>query len=435
MNNLSRIILWGIAFICLQPLKAQDLLTLEKATEIALLNNFDIQISKNNQEIAELNNSRANAGMLPRVNGILSNNNSLLNTTQTQATGQKRSLAGAKNLNIGLGVAMDWTVFDGYSMFARKEQLDVLEKQSELVLKTTVLSKISELNSIYFSIVQQQLQLKALDTTLKISRERLELAETRFSIGKTSKLEVLNAQVDLNADSSQFIQLGGSINQTKILLNQIMARDIQTDFTVIDVISIDEQLNIEALNSLVETQNPTLASQILGEKLANLDLKRIRGARYPTIAITTGYNFTHSQASLGFLTQSTGHGLVYGLSASVPIYDGSLQTRNEKIAKIEIENATTQIAQQKLMLQTQIATAFENYSIFLSLKKVEQKNQVIAKENLEISLAKLRAGAITPVEFRTAQQNLLDTQVRHFNAEIEAKLFEITLKTLSGLLI
>jgi outer membrane protein TolC len=51
-----------------------------------------------------------------------------------------------------------------------------------------------------YDLVQQQQQLAALDTTIVISNQRLTLAQNRFTIGKASKLEVLNAQVDLNTD-------------------------------------------------------------------------------------------------------------------------------------------------------------------------------------------------------------------------------------------
>jgi outer membrane protein TolC len=55
-------------------------------------------------------------------------------------------------------------------------------------------------NAAYYDLVQQQQQLAALDTTIVISNQRLTLAQNRFTIGKASKLEVLNAQVDLNTD-------------------------------------------------------------------------------------------------------------------------------------------------------------------------------------------------------------------------------------------
>ena len=79
--------------------QAQDLLSLEDAVKIALENNYDIKIAKNNSKIDATNNNLANAGMLPSLNANFTNNNSQLNTTQTQADGSERKLDKAKNLS------------------------------------------------------------------------------------------------------------------------------------------------------------------------------------------------------------------------------------------------------------------------------------------------------------------------------------------------
>ena len=50
---------------------AQETLTIEQAVELALKNNYDIQIAKNDAEIAARNNTVGNAGMLPKVNATV----------------------------------------------------------------------------------------------------------------------------------------------------------------------------------------------------------------------------------------------------------------------------------------------------------------------------------------------------------------------------
>ena len=105
-------------------IQAQELLSIEDALQIALENNYEIKIASNNLKIDATNNNLANAGILPAFNASLTNNNSQLNTTQTQADGSQRTLDGAKNMNLSYGVGLDWTIFDGMRMFARKEQLN-----------------------------------------------------------------------------------------------------------------------------------------------------------------------------------------------------------------------------------------------------------------------------------------------------------------------
>jgi outer membrane protein TolC len=433
-NMSNKIILQSflIFFFGILNVNSQELLTVEDATRIALENNFEIKISKNDLKIGEINSTPGNAGMLPKLTASITDNNSIQNLNQTRIDGTENSLDNAKNNSLNYGVLLDWTVFDGLRMFARKEQLKELQKLGENQLKLTILTKISDVNSTYFDLVQQQQQLVALDSTLNISDQRLTLAKNRFSIGKASKLEVLNAQVDLNTDKVNLLRQQELFSNTKTLLNQLLARDLKINFTVIDKITIDNNLKLNELVTLAEKQNPSLQAQIINKRVSELQLKQVKSGRYPSVRVNAGYNFGQSQSSLGFITQSSSRGLNYGFNASLNLFDGFTQNRNEKIASIQVETANTVIEQQAKALNTQLLTAYQTYITNLELISLEEKNEAIAKQNLDITLDKFRIGTITTLEFRTAQLNYVNATVRYSNAQFQAKLSEIALKELAG---
>lgn len=418
--------------LCSYKMGAQQILTLEDAVKIALENNYEIRIAKNDARIDQANADPGNAGMLPKVTASIVDNNGIQNASQTRTDGTVTSLDNARNNNLTYGVGLDWTVFDGFRMFAKYDQLKKLQQLGESQLKLTLITKISDVNQTYYNLVQQQQQLAALDSTIVISKQRLDLAQNRFSIGKASKLEVLNAQVDLNTDMTELLKQQDVYASTKVMLNQILARDPKIDFNVIQNITVDKKLQLAELSDLANKQNPQLQSQIINKDVAELQLKQIQGGRLPTVKVNTGYNFAETRSSIGFTSATSSRGLNYGFSATMNLFDGFAQNRNEKIAKIEIENSKIAIEQQNLALHSQLTSAYQTYLMNIRLIDLEDKNEAIARQNLNITLDKFRIGTITTLEFRTAQLNYINAKVRHSNAQYEAILSEIALKELAG---
>jgi outer membrane protein len=421
-----------LAFASLLSVNAQELLTPEDAIKIALENNYEIRIASNDLKIDQQNVSPANAGMLPRIDAAVADNHGIQNTSQTRSDGTHTSLENAKNSNLTYGVNLGWTVFDGFRMFARYDQLKELEKLGDAELKLAILTKIGDVMGAYYDLVQQQQQLAALDSTIVISKQRVETSNNRYIIGKAAKLEVLNAQVDLNTDTTTLLRQKDLYANTKTRLNEILARDVTTDFKVMDQISVDGTLLLPELKALAEKQNPQLLAQIINKRIAELELKQVRANRLPIVDVSTGYNFAESKSSLGFTSESYARGLTYGFSATVNIFNGFLQKRNERIAKLQVENSQIAIDQQNTVIASQLTAAYQTYQTNFSLIDIETKNESLARQNLTITMDKYRIGTITTLEFRTAQLNYLTAKVRYDEAVYRAKVSEIALRLIAG---
>lgn len=411
---------------------SQELLTPEQAVAIALENNYDIKLAANDLRIDEQNMSLANAGLLPNVSGTFNQNNAIQNSTQTRADGTVQEQDNAKNNSMNYGVNLGWTVFDGFRMFARYNQLKELEKLGETELKLVVMTRVSDVLTTYYNIVQQQENLKALDTAVVISQQRVDMAQNRFTIGKAAKLEVLNAQVDLNADRTNLLRQREEYQNTKTYLNELMARNLTTEFQVVDEVVIDQSMQLVDLMGLAGKQNPSIQIALINKRVAELNLKQVRGNRYPQLQLNTGYVVSESESSLGFARESFGRGFNYGIAASVNIFNGFLQNRAERIAKIQIENSDILINQQTQTINSQLMAAFQTYLTNLELVKLEETNEDLAKQNLDITMDKYKYGSITTLEVRTAQLNYVNAVVRNNSAKYQAKISEVTLRELAG---
>ena len=425
-------ILLFLGFIATASVQAQEMLSPDAAVALAIENNYHIKLAKNNLEIDEINVNRGNAGMLPALTGGFNLNNNITNSKQERTDGTVQELNGAQNNSMNYGVNLKWTVFDGFSMFAKYDQLKEIQKQGEAELKFNVVTLASQVLSAYFDLVQQQQVLQAYEKAIELSEMRLDLAQNRYQIGKAAKLEVLNAKVDLNADKTDVLRQQERIQNAQTTLNLLMAQKLDTPIAVQAEWEINQQLLLDDLMVLSEKQNPQLQMALINQNIAEQELRKVKGNRYPQIALTSGYNFTRSESSLGFARMNNGHGLNYGVSVSMNLFNGLIQKRNERIAKVQIENAQVQTAQQKQDIEAQLRSSFQTYLTNLHLMVLEENNEEIAKENLDITLEKFKIGSTTTVEVRTAQQNYIDAITRVNDAKYQAKVSEIKLRELAG---
>jgi len=408
--------------------------SLREAIDTALKNNYDIKLVNNDLLIARNNVNVGNAGFLPAVVGSLASNGSNQHTVRTPASGPEQELSGVKNTNMNYGVALDWTVFDGFQMFANFDRLKELQKQGEVNTKAVILTTIADVVNAYYAMVRQQQLVVAKDSAMEISRLRRRIAENKLQIGRGSKLDVLTAIVDFNTDTSSYLQEKNLLKTSMVTLNQIMARNLNIEFKVDEDMNIQNNLILQDLAEKSQQLNPSLQNAFINKKIAELNLKQIKGQRYPIIAVNSGYQVSRSTSPTGFNQKIRSNGLTYGLTASVNIFNGFLQRQNERNAKVSISSSELDLERTRQAINAQLISTYQNYMTNLDLLKVESGNVQVADQNLEITLEKYRLGSISPLELREAQRNSINAITRLLDAEYQAKITEISLKEISGTL-
>jgi outer membrane protein len=413
--------------------KAQDtsLLTLKDAVQIALKNNYNIQLSQNNKTIAANNVTLGNAGFLPVVTGDAALNASNQKIKQTRSDGTVNNLT-ANNSNNNYGVNLNWTIFDGFNMFANYDMLKQQDKLGAIRLQDTIQSTVANVINTYYNLISQNEQIKALRGAIDISRTQLRYSNDKFAVGRVSKLDVYNAQVNLNTDTSNLVIQLQQFKTTKIQLNQLLVRDLQTDFTVGDTIVVNNTLVLGDIITKAQTQNPSILAAQINKRLAEISLRQVKSTRYPVIGVNSGYMFTNSKTPAGFTLSQNAHGISYGLTASINIFDGLNQWRRERNAKLQIDNADITAKQTRLDVEAQISNFYVAYLSGLDLIKIGQSSVELAKKNLEISLEKYKIGNITQLEIREAQRNYLDAQSKFFSAQYQSKMAEVTLQQITN---
>jgi len=222
------------------------------------------------------------------------------------------------------------------------------------------------------------------------------------------------------------------LRKAKIQLNRILAREITTDFFASDSIIVDQTLSYGAIQEMALSENPNVVLSRMSINVAALTLKSIEGQQYPRIRFTSGYALAGSWTPSGQTEHNRSGTLNYGLTLSVPIFNGHNISRQITNARIEMESAEIRLEQMQKEIEAQVASAYSTYVVYRNLATFEASNLGLAAENLEISMDRYRLGAISAVELRDVQRSYISATNRLIVAQYNAKISETALKLLTG---
>ncbi|HML66141.1 MAG TPA: TolC family protein [Dysgonomonas sp.] len=413
---------------------SQVVFDLRRCIETGLQKNYDIRIMRNNQEISDNNLTVGNAGYLPSVDLTTGYSGSVNNTTQNLTNGEKNKNNGIHNQLLNAGVNLNWTIFDGFNIQTNHQRLKELQKMGELNTRLTIENFVSGLTSEYYNYIQQNIRLKNLKSAVKLSKERLRIVEARYEIGAGSRLDLQQAKVDFNSDSSRLIKQYEVLYTSRISLNQMMAADNieQLIVTTDSIIEFNQFINKEDVWQKTLSSNTFLLLSNKNKNLSLLDLKTVQSENYPYLKLNAGYGYTKNIYNTGTIDNQNNLGLTYGLTLGFNLFDGFNRKRKQKNARIEVENKELQYEQTILSLKADFSNMWMAYRNNIDLTNLEKENVQTAKENHEIAIERYKLGDLSGIELREAQNSLLEAEERLVQAEYNTKLCEISLMQISG---
>ncbi|MDR0811421.1 MAG: TolC family protein [Paludibacter sp.] len=403
-----------------------------------LENNFAIKLVRNSQRVSDNNFSAGNAGMLPTLDLNASYAGTLNDIDQFPADGnEKIANKGVNNTGLDVGLSLNWTVFDGFKMFAAYDKLKELQQKGELNTRLSIENFVANVSAEYYNFVRQNIRLDNLKSAVRLSKERLRIVEARYNIGSMSRLDLQQAKVDFNADSSKLILQKETLFTSRVKLNQLMAEtDVEQERAPADsVINFNSLFEKNAIWNDVLQQNTTL---LLSEKDRTISVKDLRAAQsgnYPYLKLSAGYGYTDNRYENSAYRQQNTLGMKYGVTLGFNLFDGFNRLREQRNARIAVENREIELEELRLALQSDFANIWMAYRNNMELVSLERENLNSAIENYDIAIERYKLGDLSGIELREAQNSLLEAEERLLQAQYNTKLCEISLLQISGTLV
>jgi outer membrane protein len=414
-----------------------QVLTLEEAISTALKNNYNILLARVDSTAAAIDYSYRNAAFIPQINASAGRTWNV-NAQKVEFTdGRKRDTTGLKNNNFTATVGLNWILFDGLRMFATRDRLAELVVLGELNVKNEVINTVASVVRTYYNVAQQKQQLRAIEEQMSITAERVKLADRRLAVGLGARQELLQAQIDLNAQKAAQLGQRTAIEVLKQQLNQVMGVDIARSYDVLDTIPINSSIQLEEVRSVAEANNPELQIARKNIDIANIVLRERKAEFFPTLSFTSAYNYNRQNNNAVVNVQATplfslNRGVNFGFTASIPILNNLNTRRLVKQAKLGIRLQELQLDNQRSLLDLSIYNAFKAYQFQMQALQLEESNIQLAKDNVFIAFERYRLGVSTYLELRDAQLSLQSAYDRLIDARYNTKVAETELLRLRG---
>ncbi|HEX3006338.1 MAG TPA: TolC family protein [Bacteroidales bacterium] len=409
---------------------SQQLIKVDDAIDIALKNNFNILTARNNAAIDSINNTAGNAGMLPTISLNGNDEYSINNISQKQSSGGTFEADNAYTNSFNAEVALNWTLFDGGKMFVTKSRLNEIQALGEIQYREKVMQLVHDVVLAYYNVVKQEQQLSSINEVIVYNLERVKILEVSFGAGLTPKTNLLQAKIDLNVYQENAITQRTVISVSKRDLNELLSRDPGIEFEVEDSIPLNYHPEKDKLIQKIDSVNTSIQAFQKQVNIAQLTLKEVNSQLLPRLDATAAYSFLNINNEVGSILRNQTYGPSFGARISIPLYQGGNARRQIKTAKIDLQSANWDLQNTRLLANSQLQNAFTEFENQLQLLTIEKDNVVLAKENLDISMQRLRYGQTTSLEVREAQDSYEQSLTRLVNFKYNLKAAETRLKQL-----
>jgi len=413
------------------------ILGLEQAIGQALQQNHDIRLATLNQQVQQNNAQAGNAGLLPSVTvgggASYSNQN-----TRLEFAGDAQpplDVTGASTISVDGDVTVNYLLFNGgtrmntYSQLQTQSQLALLQQQQ------TIETVVQNTSVAYYNLVQQYDALRINQRLINLSAERFTRVQERYKLGSATRLEVLNAEVDLRNDSINYEQTQQALENARKDFAVLIGWQPDTLFVPDTTVTLASPMDLQSLEAETLARNLRLAVARANQLNSNFALKSSKGALFPSLNLSGGYGVNQNISEANFLELQRSMGWNAQLRISYTLYNGGVIQRQIQNAQLNVQSQEVALEQTQNQVERDLLNNYNTYQTSRRLLGISQRNMELAQLNYARSQEAFATGSITGVELRTALVNLVTAQNNVSRQRIATKVAEINLQAVAGLLV
>lgn len=396
-----------------QPVTAQSqTLTLEQCLELAYANNQELKSASQSVLIAKENVKKAEGAFLPSLD---------YQFNATKLSDPTSGIIPYKPINNDLNNGYSVMPFEGpdegyaaslsatYPLYTggklqntlkiAKTQLDLATEQERIIKQKLTYNVKSAYNQVWLA-EEKLLVANAAYENMKKHAERI---EKMYSVGNTSKFELLRAQVNRDNLKPNVIKAQNGVAMAKLSLATLIGLQKDTSFKIAfdpDKVTLPENYDgsLDITLNLAYQNRSELKQLQLTTKITEIQLAMAQSYLKPNVALIGSYEGKGGELDPGSWEKSWN--LILNVKGN--LYNGTNKPQ-VNVANAELERIKIQEEKTKEDIRQEVEQVLLAIKESLETAKSAQANIVLAKESLRLTEVRFQAGMATTIDVMDAQ--------------------------------
>jgi outer membrane protein len=404
-------------------------ITLDEAIQLAKQNSPQAIAARNTINANEATVRTRMSAFLPTLSGSASGGHASGTTFNSAGDVIQRNTVTPWSFSRRLSA--NWLLFDAGD---RNFQLRVARANVAAAEANEVAAEFSVAYSVaqqYYAALAARESRSAAETALAEAQQNLRSANARIASGAATRSDSLRAIIAVGNQ-----QLAVLTSETELQnANAALTRLVGTPFHV-TAAEADSVLPPVAPDSVMLVQyletSPTVRSAQASLSAASASVRSSRTDYFPTLSASYGITDQNAAPDFDLGQGPTSRNKSFGLSMSVPIFNGLGREETIQRARITEMNARASLRDAQLLAQQQLTQYLGQLRLAQARIAIQQSSLVAAQEDLRVQQQRYELGASTQLEVLTTQTQLNSARYNLVNARYQLRIAKAQLEQLLG---
>lgn len=354
---------------------------------------------------------------------------SLINDFSWQDASNRTSGGSNTSFTHNLSLQIEQPLFTYNRTKMQLQELEFALENAKISYAMQQLNIEKSVTTQFYDVYQKQKDLNTAKDEYNNQKQNYEIIKNKVDAGLVAKEELYQAEVNLASSESSVYTQEINYENTKDNFKLLLGLSLDEDVMVLpntEIVTVNVNTN-DAVKYALEQRMEIRQKEItLEENLFSIIQAKAENEFKGSISARIGMDALGGKVN-NMYNKPTDNERI-GISFNIPIFDWGAKKARVKSSELALESTKIDIQEQNKEITINVRQICRNLPTLVSQINIKKKSIENAERTYEINLEKYRNGNLTGMELQQYQTQLTEAKQAHTNAIISYKLELLNLK-------